>query len=322
VIQAQTTYAIMKCRPENTGVHAATWNAKSVGLYLEQRFDIKRCRTSVWQFIKALGLTWKLATKVLCKASAEERAAFLQLLLLLLILHSLGLVEIYYMDECGLHPDLDLKYGYAPCGERLLACSSSPWRGKVNVQGLAGLNGELEIRRLPFNGTDAETANFYDEALPKIKARADADPARAARPRILFEDNARFHGKLAKAAVEKHGFTLIRLPRYSPDFNIVEELWHWIRSDVKANTCFGDAESLWAAVGKFADALMANHAAVVNRLTPKTHTDAKYEKKLIGKPKKELMDAYKKHLETFSEMLKSANPGKYAEYCKLMKRKL
>ena len=44
---------------------------------------------------------------------------------------------------------------------------------------------------------------------------------------------------------------LVALPPYSPDFNPDEAVWKWVREEVTANTCFGTAEAVAAAVHAF-----------------------------------------------------------------------
>ena len=52
-------------------------------------------------------------------------------------------------------------------------------------------------------------------------------------------------------AIEARGAIPFYLPAYSPDYNGAEELWKWLRDEVTANTCFGTAAHVAAAVWEF-----------------------------------------------------------------------
>jgi len=51
---------------------------------------------------------------------------------------------------------------------------------------------------------------------------------------VIILDNASFHRKKALTAlVEEYGLTIIFLPPYSPDFNIIEKYWSWLKSRLR-----------------------------------------------------------------------------------------
>ena len=63
---------------------------------------------------------------------------------------------------------------------------------------------------------------------------------------VIILDNASFHRKkVLKSLVEEYGFTIIFLPPYSPDYNLIEKYWAWMKSYlkkiIKNHNSLGDA---------------------------------------------------------------------------------
>jgi len=51
---------------------------------------------------------------------------------------------------------------------------------------------------------------------------------------VIILDNASFHRKKTLTALaQRYGFTIIFLPPYSPDFNLIEKYWSWLKSYLK-----------------------------------------------------------------------------------------
>jgi len=58
---------------------------------------------------------------------------------------------------------------------------------------------------------------------------------------------------------------LVALPGYSPDFNLDEAIWDWIREEITANTCFGTADKVREKVDAFFAGLAARATEVMQR---------------------------------------------------------
>ena len=63
---------------------------------------------------------------------------------------------------------------------------------------------------------------------------------------VIVMDNASFHSKKRLSLiVESHGHTLLFLPPYSPELNLIENFWAWLKSKLKSVlgdfACFDDA---------------------------------------------------------------------------------
>ena len=51
---------------------------------------------------------------------------------------------------------------------------------------------------------------------------------------VIILDNASFHRKkILKELAEKTGHTIVFLPPYSPDYNLIEKYWAWLKAHLK-----------------------------------------------------------------------------------------
>lgn len=86
---------------------------------------------------------------------------------------------------------------------------------------------------------------------------------------VLILDNARIHhAKLIQPFLEEHKRTLelVYLPPYSPQLNIVEGLWGWLKKSVIYNVFFSSVEEIRDAVKNFMDEISKEPMKVVDRL--------------------------------------------------------
>lgn len=86
---------------------------------------------------------------------------------------------------------------------------------------------------------------------------------------VLVLDNARIHhAKLLQPFLEEQNkrLTLVFLPPYSPQFNIVEGLWKWLKSSVINNVFYSTVSEIRLRVGQFMDEIMQNPYAIIDRL--------------------------------------------------------
>ena len=86
---------------------------------------------------------------------------------------------------------------------------------------------------------------------------------------VLVLDNARIHhAKLLQPFLEEQNkrLTLVFLPPYSPQLNIVEGLWKWLKSNVINNVFYSTVSEIRLRVGQFMDEIMQNPCAIIDRL--------------------------------------------------------
>lgn len=86
---------------------------------------------------------------------------------------------------------------------------------------------------------------------------------------VMILDNARIHhAKLIQPFLQEHKkqIELIYLPPYSPQLNIVEGLWGWLKKSVIYNVFFSSVKEIRAAVKSFMAEVSKNPMKIVDRL--------------------------------------------------------
>jgi len=64
----------------------------------------------------------------------------------------------------------------------------------------------------------------------------------------------------------RHILKLIYLPPYSPNLNAIEELWHWLKSDVIYNRFHKNDTEIMNSIMSFFNNTTKNKSAVLTRL--------------------------------------------------------
>ncbi|MDT2276925.1 transposase [Paenibacillus larvae] len=65
---------------------------------------------------------------------------------------------------------------------------------------------------------------------------------------------------------QKNRLELVYLPPYSPQLNIVEGLWKWLKSSVINNVFYSAVSEIRLRVGQFMDEIMKHPHAIIDRL--------------------------------------------------------
>jgi transposase len=81
-------------------------------------------------------------------------------------------------------------------------------------------------------------------------------------------DNARIHHAkmLVPFLKQNKRLTLVFLPSYSPQLNIVEGLWKWLKSDVVNNVFYHTVSEIRNNVSNFMNAIMKDPQVIIDRL--------------------------------------------------------
>jgi len=86
---------------------------------------------------------------------------------------------------------------------------------------------------------------------------------------VMVLDNARIHhAKLIQPFLEKNKsrLTLLFLPPYSPNLNLIEGLWGWLKSNVVNNVFFSKVDEIRVAVNSFLDTINKVPQQIIDRL--------------------------------------------------------
>lgn len=107
-------------------------------------------------------------------------------------------------------------HGYSTKGQRCFGKHDWGAKGRTNVIGALLLGTLLTLGLFQANiNTDIFNTWVIEDLIPKLPPQS-----------VVIMDNASFHKSLImKKAIESAGHTLLYLPSYSPDLNLIEGKW-------------------------------------------------------------------------------------------------
>jgi transposase len=231
--------------PEKAGLALANWNWKVVREFVRQRFGLELCRSTCLNYLHRLGFVLKRPKKRLVKASAEQRAAFVELYAKVRAEAEGSGAKVFFADEAHFRADADLRGMWVLRGQPALVDSTSPalHEKETYYSAVCLETGEVETMPVTENCTAETSANF----LRQLRENHTA-------PLIVIWDNAPAHrGEAMRTFLSTPNLKLrlIPLPAYSPDFNADEAIWDWVREEVTANRCLGTKANVREKVGQF-----------------------------------------------------------------------
>ena len=136
------------------------------------------------------------------------------------VLSQRGKVNLYFFDESGFSVNSNIPYAWSPINQTMVIKSFHA--KKVNVLGFINKQGHLKSYMCETSVKSDKVVEVFDDFSKHIT-----------QPTVVVLDNASFHkSKIFKANIAKwanRGLTLLYLPPYSPQFNIIEMLWKFIK---------------------------------------------------------------------------------------------
>lgn len=252
------------------------WSLKKLRGWVKQAFGNEVSRATLRTLLKGQRMSWKKCQKLLKKASPEERAAFIERFQALYEQACREEIVLVYIDEAHIHRDMDLGYTWAAVGKVAWRVSECPpladrisWYGAYNFN-----HGQCFIWN-EGNCNQEHTVAFLHRLAEWLSALSS--------PVVIIWDGAPWHrAQLVQTAASSLGFTLIRLPAYSPDLNPIEGLWKWMRAEVTQNHCHTTMRQLFDACKTFIDRINIDSQAITSRLWPKFELDPTFEKLLVS----------------------------------------
>lgn len=136
------------------------------------------------------------------------------------MLEERGKLNIYYFDESGFSISSNLPYLWSPMKKpsvvKTLICK------RINVLGFLSKQGDLKSYISDGRVNSDKVIEVFDSFVETLS-----------KPTIVVLDNASFHkSKKFKSHIAKwanKGLTLCYLPPYSPQLNIIETLWRFMK---------------------------------------------------------------------------------------------
>lgn len=160
-------------------------------------------------------------------------------------MHPAKAVEVWFQDECRFGQKGCLTYVWARRGSRPVRPLQNEYEWVYLYGAVNPLTGESCALVLPW--ADTQMMQMHLEA---ISRQVGSD-----RHVVLVLDNAGWH--TSRGLEVPSNITLLPLPAYTPELNVVERLWHWIKDHEFSNHIYPDYDEL-------ADAV----SAICQRLSP------------------------------------------------------
>lgn len=198
---------------------------ESIVEYVSQTYQVSYSISGMRHLLHRLKFVYKKTKAVPGKANAELQRAYLAMLEK--VLAEKGEHDAhYYLDSVHPQHNTQLAYGWVKKGQDKLVKSNSG-RQRINING--ALNAEtLEVVIRTDDTINAQSTLKLFEALEKKHPNANSI--------FITLDNARYYkNKLVSTYLETSKIKLFFLPSYSPNLNLIERLWKFMRKTILYN---------------------------------------------------------------------------------------
>lgn len=233
-----------------------TWNReppatrKQAAQQLAAITGIERSLSAVGRFLRRLGFARRKAGSVPAKADPKAQAAFVKKRMR----RHLNAAErreedVYFMDAS--HFVFGAFLGYLWCLARTFVRTAAG-RRRYNVLGAVDLYGQRLLTITNETYINAETVCLM---LAKMAV------ASAGRRVTVFLDNARYqHCALVMNTARTFGISLQFLPTYSPNLNLIERFWKYVKKECLTNRHHPDYDSFRHAIDNCMAKAFSEHA--------------------------------------------------------------
>jgi len=132
--------------------------------------------------------------------------------------------RIVYLDESGSEDNITFTHGCSIEGERCYG--KKEFRHKIRVSKIAALRNKKLFAPFVFTGNcNSSVFETYliNVLLPEL-SKGD----------VVVMDNIAFHkNESVKTLIESVGATILFIPPYCPDLNLIEHYWHMVKQNIR-----------------------------------------------------------------------------------------
>lgn len=205
-------------------------DVRAVGAWLKRHWGVRYSVSGLTQLLHRLGFSYKLTTPVPCEANPVRQAAFLvEQLRPLLAQAAAGQAVVYFAD--AVHPTHNTRSTrvWARTGQpRPLPTVSG--RERVNLNAAVNAHCPTQVHLHETTCVNAQSTKVLYE---KLLAAHLGGP-----PLYVVCDNARYYrNRELTAWLADKPLVQVFLPPYSPNLNLIERLWKFLRQKI-IHPCF------------------------------------------------------------------------------------
>lgn len=218
-------------------------DVKQVITFVKEQFGITYSKSGMNSLLHSLGFTYKQLSLFPTKANVDEQRQFTRMYQ---DIHNnlQDQEEIVFID--GAHPQHNTKSSKAWIEngtEKYIKTNTG--RNRLNLNGAYNPTNQDVIIVEDSTINAQSTIKLFDQIQEKYPQ---------AKCIYTFADNAKYHrSKLVKEYLKDSRIELIYLPAYSPNLNLIERLWKFMRKKVINTTYYPDFESFKMAIRRFFD---------------------------------------------------------------------
>jgi transposase len=234
------------------------WTAPLACQWVLETFGVLFSERGMRDVFYRLKLSYTRPTYTLKKADPEKQRAFKEEFKKLKKLVFGGINHILFEDESMIRDYQAISKTWFPVGRQRII----PTYGKHHGAKLIGIlnyeTGEVYVEE--HDKYNAETFLVFLQHVITLYPKGKI---------VIILDNAKIHhAKLLDDFLQKHKdrLALMFLPPYSPDCNMIEELWGWLKASVINNSFFSNLDEIKLAVHDFIQWLNQYPDIVIDRL--------------------------------------------------------
>ena len=238
-------------------------DCRAVADWVAAAYGVQYTVSGLTDLLHRLGYSYKLTTAVPCQADAAAQTAFLaDTLAPLLAQAEAGTAVVYFADAA--HPTHNTRatHVWTQTGkERPLLTVSG--RERVNLNAALNAHAPTQVH---LDETDCVNAQSAQRLYEKILAAHPKGPV------YVVCDNARYYKNKALAAwLAGKRLVQVFLPPYSPNLNLIERLWKFLRQKIIDTAFYRTKGQFKTAVLDFFDRLPEFGQDLASRMSLKFH---------------------------------------------------
>ena len=238
-------------------------DCRAIADWLARTYGMRYSVSGLTDLLHRLGYSYKLTTAVPCQADAEVQTAFLaDTLVPLLAQAAAGDAVVYFADAA--HPTHNTRatHVWTETGkDRPLLTVSG--RERVNLN--AALNAHCPTQ-VHLDETDCVNAQSTQRLYEKLLAAHPQGPVH------VICDNSRYYkNKALNAWLADKRLVQVFLPPYSPNLNLIERLWKFLRQKIINTSFYRTKGQFKTAVLDFFDRLDEFGPELASRMRLKFH---------------------------------------------------
>ncbi|WP_240418716.1 IS630 family transposase [Paenibacillus periandrae] len=256
----QLAELLISKQPVDVGFEARyTWTLPLIASWIEREFDIIYSVRGVSKVLKRSGFSFTKATYTLAKADQEAQTAFRDVTFpeLKRKLGDGAIDHLLFEDESMIRAYQALQYSWFPRGQQRKVKTYGRHEG-------AKLFGAINYETGQVHHREEEIADLS----AWIRFLSDLLKAYPTGKIVMILDNSRIHHAAGlRAFLQEHPrLQLVFLPPYSPELNLMEGVWKWLKSDVINNVFFSKFYRIRLHVTAFMKRLNKHPMQTIDRL--------------------------------------------------------